>query len=311
MTMRFSRVLVTGASGFLGRSVVPRLAREGVRVTALGQTCAASPFDGAVEYLTGDLTQAPVVSRLISPWRWDGVVHLAGPVLGKAPESADFALHVAILKQLVRAVPQSWPGRWIHASTMAVYGMPKALPLREEDPRAPMHAYAFAKVAAEDYLMNSAPTLSDLWILRLPGLFSATRREGALYRFVQSALAGVPLRVTAAAPLPWDILHVDDAAEAVVRALASSESNPGAVNISYGEAVDLGSIARRIASIGGADLAVINEGGANHPLFQMDISKARRLLNWPPCDLTTRLSQFWERLSQRRADPVRPERIAS
>jgi UDP-glucose 4-epimerase len=274
------KVLVTGASGFLGRYVVPKLVAAGACVTAHGRS--ASPF-GDVEYLTGDLAS----DELLAPWRWDAVINLAGPVTAGNEDLAAgmdiVAQHTRIALQLRRLGHRA---RIVHASSMTVYGRPERLPVDEAHPRRPQHFYGLAKVIAEDVLADL-----DTRIVRLPGLFSEQRASGALYHFCKAARAGQPLVITTPTPTVWDILHVADAADALILALHGSER--GAFNISYGEPVELVAIARWIAAHGGRGSRV-ETSDTVHPPFQLDIVKARHVLGWVPPQLYARLADLYE-----------------
>jgi UDP-glucose 4-epimerase len=203
---------------------------------------------------------------------------------------ATAANHVAIVANLRFAVPPAWPGRFVQVSGMVVYGMPERIPVTEEHPLRPIHHYGLAKKLAEDVVL--AGNGLDRWVLRLPGLFAESRRSGALYGFVRAACEGRPLVVTATQPLPWDTLHVDDAVSAILAALESGSSAPGAVNVSYGEPLDLVDVARRFARRTGQTVSTVD--GVVHPRFCLSVDKARRLFPWPPCDLDTRLEQLWQ-----------------
>ena len=93
--------------------------------------------------------------------------------------------------------------------------------------------------------------------------------------------------MTTPTPTVWDVLHVEDAADAVAR--AASASITGAINVSYGEAVELSAIARRIAARTGA----VVECAVSHPSFQLDITRARETLAWVPPSLDARLSELY------------------
>lgn len=295
----FLRVLVTGAGGFLGRPLVERLLAEGYDVTALRRR---GTSDSSMPIIV-DLTDWNQAAQCLQPWRWDAVVNLAGPVPKGHTSGHDdvkvVSSHVNIALNVCGAVPRNWPGRLIHVSSMTVYGLPERLPVNESHSLKPTSAYGMAKALAEDVVFAFAQRAHlDSWVLRLPGLFSETRQTGALFRFVQAAVLGNPLIVSATEPTPWDVLHVQDAVEAIARCLSATGRCPGAINISYGRPVDLVSLAEMIATRSSQSVAVSNERGIAHPPFQMDIEKARRLLRWPPTTLDARIDEFCNSLLQ-------------
>jgi len=303
--VRFQRVLVTGATGFLGKPLVERLALHGYTVTAVGRRQAQSPFDVSVEYVRGDLSDATIAMRLFEPWRWDAVINLAGPVPNGDSASDDaydvLEQHLNIALNVCLALPAMWSGRLIHASSMVVYGIPERLPVDETHPRRPINSYGAAKMLSEDVVLAFARGYSvDCWVLRFPGLFSEVRQSGALFHFMRAAAEGRPLVVSAPQPVPWDVLHAADAIEAIVWSLAVGASHPGVINVSYGCPVELVTIAKQIAARAGADIQVENRTGVRHPLFRMDISKARRLLHWPPTTLEARLDEMWRTIVMER-----------
>lgn len=308
---RFPRVIVTGASGLLGQPLVERLAALGYRVTALGMRQKKSPFSAAVEYAAGDLSDLKSVSALLDPWRWDAVINLAGPVpQGHTAWEDDYGLlyaHVNIALNVSLAIPEACACRLIHASSMTVYGQPQYFPVDEAHRRMPIDAYGAAKAMAEDVIFTIARRHNlDCWLMRLPGLFSETRRTGAIHNFLLAAVEGRPLVISAAQPTPWDILHVDDAVEALVRALISAERNPGPVNISYGEPVELVAVAEQIAALACRGVSVQNIGGVRHPVFQMSTEKARLLLGWPLITLQARLESMWKALACKQKFAAQP-----
>jgi nucleoside-diphosphate-sugar epimerase len=265
------KVLVLGATGYLGARVMRRLPEA----EALARV---------------DLSDPTQARRALSPWRWDAVVNAAGPApkgsQGWAEARRTIEEHVRIALNLAALVPAE--SRIVHVSGVIVYGIPERRPITEDHARAPIHAYGLAKSLAEDALA----THRDTWLLRMGGLFSEDRTGGALYNFLSSAKQKKPLRVTAQETLPWDILHVDDAARAV--ALALERPGEGAVNVSTGEPIDLVGVARRIATRYGG--VVEDVAGVAHPTVECDTSKMRRAFGWTPVGLDVRLDQWWSAL---------------
>lgn len=297
--IKFQCVLVTGASGFLGRPLVERLLEAGYKVTALGMRREKSPFAPSVDYQCVNLADPTSSLEFLLPWRWDAVVNLAGPLPDKRASTPDDSRtlyqHAHIALNVCLGIKPSWSGRLIHVSSMDVYGSPENLPVKETHPRKPTSTYGIAKCLAEDIVLAMAQYKNlDYWVLRIPGLFSETRHAGALYHFMKAAASGRPIVISALEPTPWDILHRDDAVEAIMLALASEVRNPGPINISYGHPVELVAMAERIATWGGSRVAVENTYGIRHPVFQMSIEKVSRLFAWPPASLQSRITHLWE-----------------
>jgi UDP-glucose 4-epimerase len=282
-------VLVTGATGFLGRELVRRLVAAGIEVTAHGKTRRFP--DETIESVTGDLADADTAAELLAAWRWNAMVSLAGPVtsgnedlrtgIAVVTEHERIALHVRRYAQDARIV---------QASSMTVYGLPETIDVDEGHPTRPQHLYGLAKLVAEDILL--AEPHVDAWVLRLPGLFSGERTTGALYHFCKAARAGEPLRVTVPTPTPWNILHVADAADAILRALQAPGTAREPINISYGEPVDLVSVARLLATH--ARTGSVVEATIEHPPLHLVTTRAARLLGWQPPSLRERLLELYE-----------------
>ncbi len=309
---RFHRILVTGATGLLGSPLVSALTAQGYVVAGMGKRVREVPPGGASEYLYGGLAE-PEASVLLRPWRWDAVIHLAGPVPRTHHELPEqyplLAEHVSTALTVCAAIPGEWRGRFIHISGMNVYGIPQYLPVDEAHPLRPMNVYGAAKALAEQVVCAwAARERWDLWVLRICGLFTESRRSGAIYQFLAAALQQRLLTISAPVPLPWDVIHVDDAVEAIVRSLESAQECPGPVNIGYGSPVDLSSMARQIIQLTDSRSTIEEKAGVRHPPFQMDIRKAQRLLNWPPTTLEARLdrmrSAIEAQLTQREASCV-------
>jgi nucleoside-diphosphate-sugar epimerase len=266
------KIAVTGATGFLGRHVVAKLRARGCEVTALSRA-------------DGNLADPEGATRALSPWRWDAVVNLAAPVTGGTEDLATGMAAARAHARIALAIRRHARGRIVHTSSMTVYGLPRAVPVREDHPRVPMHLYGLGKLLAEDVLDDVAI------VLRFGGLFSEERRAGALFHFCRAANEGAPLRVTAPTPTPWEILHVDDAAEGIARATMQDDLLPGAMNLGYGESIELVEMARRIATRAGKGSAV--QATTEHPAFQLDVTRARTLLGWNPRSLGERLAALY------------------
>ncbi len=275
-----------------------RLSKEGYVVTALGHKSGVSLFNNSVQYQHADLTDFTRAGKILTPWRWDAIVNLAGMAPKKPTVLPDdyqlLSEHVNIGLNVCQAIPSQWPGRFIHISGMNVYGFPEHLPVDESHPCKPINVYGAAKALTEEIVLGFGQKYNlDMWALRMAGLFSETRETGAVFNFMRGAARGEPLVINAPQATPWDILHVDDAVEAIIRALRANNRGPGPINISYGEPVQLELVAGLIIKMAKSKSKVENRSEISHPVFQMDISKAKRLLDWPPYTLKQRLERLY------------------
>ncbi|NRA96688.1 MAG: GDP-mannose 4,6-dehydratase [Planctomycetes bacterium] len=142
------RALVTGATGFVGRVMVPALASNGYEVVATGRRAADS-----VDKL--DVTDAEACREVVAAAAPDVVVHLAAmtylPQVLEQQKNA-FSVNVLGSRNLLDAVHGAAPrARTLLVSTCSVYGIPEAedLPLKEDAPLRAMHPYGVQKIGVE------------------------------------------------------------------------------------------------------------------------------------------------------------------
>jgi 2-alkyl-3-oxoalkanoate reductase len=140
------RVLVTGATGMLGRGVAQALADRGDRVTVLQRHPARL---GLPEVLT-DISDAESVRRAVS--NQDAVIHLAAKVNVVGPEAEYERVNVQGTRAIVNACVTAGVRRLVHVSSPSVAHAGNSLIGRGADPANPVAArgpYARSKAAAE------------------------------------------------------------------------------------------------------------------------------------------------------------------
>jgi nucleoside-diphosphate-sugar epimerase len=169
-------VLVTGAYGLVGRPLVARLVADGFAVTATAHRTVKPALPAAVDVCPVDLTKPEQVRALLAQVSPAAIVHLAAclPPLCYANRPLARAVNVDATAALVcAAAAMPSPPRFVHASSMAVYGSRNPhrftdLLTPETPPRA-SELYGCHKLEAENIVRSSGLEWS---ILRLSGVLT-------------------------------------------------------------------------------------------------------------------------------------------
>jgi len=188
------RILVTGASGFAGRTLIPELAAAGFEVHATSRKPGFAP--GAARYIVCDLLDGSLDPLLEG---MDAVVHLAARAHvmrehADNPESAFMHANSGLTRQLAMAAVRARVGHFVFSSSIKVIGeATNSRPYTEGDPSNPADAYARSKHAAEQALEEIARKSSlSVTILR-PPLMYGPGVKGNLLRLMRLLDRGIPL----------------------------------------------------------------------------------------------------------------------
>lgn len=181
-----STVLVTGATGMIGRALVARLREQEVRVITAGRR------DADIAWELG----APLG---MLREKVDAVVHLAAQVhvrgAGYADEEAFIRANTQASVQLATECVEQGVGRFVFMSSIGVLGGKASQPLRETDTPNPHTAYARSKLQAEQQLRCfSKSSGMPVVILRAPAVIGEGLRGNPL-TLVNAVRRGLPLPV--------------------------------------------------------------------------------------------------------------------
>ncbi|NLV55790.1 MAG: UDP-glucose 4-epimerase GalE [Acidimicrobiales bacterium] len=259
-------VLVTGGAGYIGSQTARLLRERGRDVVILDslelgdeRACLGAPL------VVGDIADAALVQKAIADHGVDAIVHFAGyKAAGESMEDPGryFGNNVAKTSALVDAAREVGVGRIVFSSSCSVYGTPTRLPVDETHPFAPESPYAESKRIVEDMLrwydaahdvrsvslryFNAAGASSDGvigedWTVTL-NLIPLVMKA-ALGRLPQVTVFGTdyPTRDGTAVR---DYVHVEDLADAHVRALEYLEAGGATTAINLGTGV--GSTVREV-----------------------------------------------------------------
>ena len=143
------KVLITGASGFIGGRLRDALLRSGTDVVAIRRS--GSPPSKTGRSVEADYAQVSDLERAVAEEKPDYVLHVAGVTKGSS--YADFQRgNVMPTRNLLAAVRREHPDlkRFVLVSSSAAYGpSAKSAPQREENPPRPIEHYGRSKLEAE------------------------------------------------------------------------------------------------------------------------------------------------------------------
>jgi UDP-glucose 4-epimerase len=246
------RILVTGASGFLGRHLIPALGRrhEIVATTRAG----ISSKESGIRWINADL------ARMDDDWQFpshvDAVLYMAqSRRYREFPEGgADmFGVNVHSLWRFVDYARRVGAGQFVFASSANVYG-PSPLPLNEEAAIDPTTFYATSKRIAEMILESYGAELPTT-ILRLFTLYGPGQEDSLVADLIDRVKNGRPVTLSGGCGPKFSPLYVTDACEAIKRVIERPPESAGARHYNVGgtEEVSIRDFAEAIALSCGID----------------------------------------------------------
>ena len=215
------------------------------------------------------------------------VIHLAAFIPWRAEQKYHAGVMPFNFEPLANLVKYSerWPRlrQVIYSSSVSVYGL-SADWLNEDSPTEPVSIYGAAKLAGEALvsLINArgVRTVS----LRLSSLYARGQYEGTVLPImVQRARQRQDLLIFGDGTRTQDYLHCEDAAHAIL--LVYQQTASGVYNIGSGAATTMTELAEtvsRVFSDGETKIVYQPERSDGDPGIKLDVSKARRELNYEP-----------------------------
>ena len=243
------RILVTGASGFVGRTLCPALVHRGYEV--LAGTRGPPPADargGSWHSLAAQSEHD--WGRLLGGC--DAVVHLAGLAHrtgDRAMQNAAFYLEVntdASVRLAARAA-RAGVAHFIFLSTARVNGEGGDVPSRETDAPNPSGAYAISKWRAEQGLAETAAATGMALTILRPPLVYGPGVKGNFLRLLRLVDHGVPLPF-AAVSNHRSFIYAGNLADAIARVIASPQTGAGTFLLSDGDDISTPGLIRRIGA---------------------------------------------------------------
>lgn len=285
-------VLVTGGTGFVGKTLVPKLVQAGYGVTVFGRV-ARSPFGKTVVYFRGDLADSQSLRKIGA---FDTVIHLASNIdINGSLERPDAMIrdNVFMLLNLLEHFRNRREKPFlIFASTDRVYGKSRKRIVDERETPYPIEAYTASKIMGETLL----ETYSSLYgipyiVLRMDSIYGPHQPEQMFISNIirkTALLDEVPVGNLVA--VRKNFVYVDDAVDAFLKVLCAPERarntvyNIGGEHASLKKIFDIVRLAverrrgRRIRTR--FDPSLVRKSGIEVNPFRLSTKKAKRMLGW-------------------------------
>jgi nucleoside-diphosphate-sugar epimerase len=290
------RILVTGATGFIGAALCRRLLSERHDVAVLGRSrdhWRIADFVDQIKFIEANLADIDAVGSELQEFRPIAVAHLAWDGVGGADRNDMRQVdNIAWTTKLIAVASRAGAKAFVGVGSQAEYG-PKTSVISEDSDTNPTTLYGEAKLSA----CRLSRMLCDQLNMRFAWarVFS-TYGPGDHPRWMIPGLIGQLLEarrpaLTAGSQL-WDYLHVDDAASALAT-LLTSRAAKGVYNLGSGHAQPLRATVETVRDAIDPSLEL---GWGEVPyrddqvmILQADVSRLRELGWSPQVELTAGL----------------------
>jgi UDP-glucose 4-epimerase len=295
------RVLVTGASGFIGRAVVGALRERGVAVTAVDREPPDSSWDDGVHVVTGDLAEQETCVAAFET-RPTAVVHLAA--LTSVLRSVDapmqtFAQNVTITQVLLELSRGSGVDRFVLASTNAVVGDVGTSTITANLPLRPLTPYGATKAACEMLLSAYSGSYGMATAaLRFTNVYGPgmSHKDSFVPRMMRAALGGTGVRVYGDGEQRRDLVFIEDVVSGIL--LALDNKYDGRAIIGSGRSVSVLEMIETVRAVTGCPVPAehIEAPAGEMPAVVVDITND--LGYRPTVSLEDGLARTWQYFKQ-------------
>lgn len=291
-------VLVTGAEGFIGSTLVDALVERGAHVRAL---CHYKPYgaagwlaryadDDRVTMLAGDVRDPFLVDSAVEGV--DTVFHLAAligiPYSYVAPES--YVQTNVVGSHNVVAACRRYGVRMVHTSTSETYGSARRVPMDETHPAQPQSPYSASKIAADAMVLSyHAAFGTEVAVCRPFNTYGPRQSARAVIPAILGQLAAGATEVRLGSTTPTrDFTYVTDTVEGFLAIGAADAAVGRALNLGTGSEIAIGDLAAMLVRVSGRRASVVVDQDRLRPRASevdrllSDNAAVRSLTGWRP-----------------------------
>lgn len=230
MGMKDKKILVTGALGFIGRTLLETLAEQETGIELYGIDIKKFPENGeklkSVHFENIDIRNEDKIKSYIRRNHFDGIVHLAAVsrvAVAEEDKKKCIDTNYKGTKYISEAVSEN-PDSWmIFGSSREVYGEQENFPVSEDAELLPLNIYGFYKLEGERVVRKN---VKKHFILRFSNVYGNEYDipERVIPKFVSEALRGGELVLEGGEQI-IDFTHINDTVSAIIKCIKMLSNN--------------------------------------------------------------------------------------
>lgn len=283
-------ILVTGGAGFIGSHLSAALSAQNIKVSVLDNlsTGKRQRLKDTIEFYQGDLRDRDFVSSVIAKEQPEIIYHLAAQASVQASIKdpvGDAQTNIVGTINLLDLAVKNGVKKVVFASSAAIYGVPRYLPIDEIHPVEMISAYAVSKFSVEHYLAFYKYLYGlDYTVLRYANVYgpgqSAGTEGGVVAIFMQHILEDKSPVIFGDGEQTRDFVFVQDVVAANLAAMTLGTGK--VVNISTGNSTTVNTVYKLLQEISEKTLPPIyahaRAGDIRHSV--LDNNLAGQVLAW-------------------------------
>lgn len=302
------KVIITGGNGFIGKHLVKKLLTSkqcSVAIIANTQNWVDRELQKTMPITSyaADVRDREVISNIFLDEKADTCIHLAAKIsvldsLKKPEETMD--INVKGTLNVLEACHNSGVNNFVFASSAAVYGDVKKLPISEDQTLRPLSPYGTSKMLAEQHIMSykQLKKIENIISLRIFNVYGTGQASEAdvITRFAKRLLNGLPPVINGDGMQTRDFVSIVDVTDAFLLSIRAMEQGPNnnkfnmtsqfVFNIGTGIPTSIKEVAEKMITILDLDLHPIYEKGKEDERGILhsyaDMSRSKEMLHFVP-----------------------------